>query len=381
MINVTNKENCCGCGACVQGCPVQCIHMEADQEGFLYPIVDQERCIQCGLCNKICPLINTKDLKSDVLETKIAYAQDEELRRKSSSGAIFSLCATAILEQGGVIYGAAFDEDFRVHHMSVDTIEKLDLLRGSKYVQSDTENTFSEVRQYLEQGKKVLFTGTACQIAGLKSYLRKEWENLYTIDVLCHGVPSPALWKQYLKEKSEEYGAGVKNVSFRSKSIGWKQFAMCIEFLNETMYERVFTKDAFMTLFLGNISLRPSCYACGFKGMPRVSDLTIGDCWGVEDHTPHMDDNKGTSVVVVNSEKGEELVKLISPNIVCCDVDLDRAVAPMAESRRSVTKHLNRKQFFKKLERGSSTEELLKTMHLGIFKRAYRKYRRLTKKI
>ena len=173
----------------------------------------------------------------------------------------------------------------------------------------------------------------------------------------------------------------MKNVSFRSKSIGWKQFAMCIEFLNETMYERVFTKDAFMTLFLGNISLRPSCYACGFKGMPRVSDLTIGDCWGVEDHTPHMDDNKGTSVVVVNSEKGEELVKLISPNIVCCDVDLDRAVAPMAESRRSVTKHLNRKQFFKKLERGSSTEELLKTMHLGIFKRAYRKYRRLTKKI
>ncbi len=380
MIEVKKKRECCGCQACAQICPKKCIYMKEDEEGFWYPEADMQACVNCKLCEQVCPVQNTESNQNHVSGVYVTYAKDEELRQKSSSGGIFSLCADYILQQGGVVFGAAFDDAFMVHHIAVEQNADLDLLRGSKYLQSRIENTYAEAEQYLKNGRKVLFTGTACQIAGLKAYLRKEYKGLYTLDILCHGVPSPKLWRHYLQCKMKENGSDIRKIFFRDKMLGWKKFSMKIEFLNEHRYESVFTKDDFMTLFLSNICLRPSCYHCGFKDIPRVSDVTIGDCWGIENYMPDMDDDKGTSLLVVNSEKGEELFQAFRDCILYQTAELDKALSPAADSRKSVAVHPNRKKFFKLLHSGKSSTELMQTLQLNVPARLKRKVRYLLRK-
>ena len=233
MIEIQNKKDCCGCGACNQVCPKQCIKMESDKEGFLYPKVDTESCINCGLCEKSCPILNNQRSKELFQKYYLAYYTDEVVRLSSSSGGVFSVLSKAVIQNGGVVFGAAFDQEWLVHHVGVERQEDLRVLRGSKYLQSRSESCYREAKALLEVGRPVLYSGTGCQIAGLKSYLKKDYEKLLTVDIICHGVPSPKLWKHYLSEQEQTFGAPVQRVFFRNKDTGWNNFSMSIDFSNQ----------------------------------------------------------------------------------------------------------------------------------------------------
>lgn len=347
MICIEDKTKCCGCSACVQRCPGQCIEMTTDFEGFGYPKVDGKRCMNCGLCERVCPILNHMDEQNDgPLKTYIAYAKDEDLRLSSSSGGMFTNFAEDVLQKGGMVFGAAFDSNFMVHHIGVADQKEIGKLRGSKYLQSRIENTYRDVEATLKTNVPVLFTGTACQVAGLKSFLRKDYSNLITVDVLCHGVPSPVVWKKYLETVKKAHGSALRRISSRCKNYGWKKFSVLLEFSNNTEYLRTFTEDPYMRLFLTNVCLRPSCYACKFKGMGRPSDVTIGDCWGVEQHSPEMDDDKGISVVIIHTEAGIELYQAIRPGLIEKECELNTTLPQSADSRKSVPPHPGRYGFF-----------------------------------
>lgn len=375
MIAINDKKNCCGCGACEQKCPKQCIAMIEDAEGFFYPSVNKMKCIDCGVCEKVCPVINATEGKQDVVAyaAYAAYANDNNLRMKSSSGGLFTLFAMQILDQDGVVFGAAFDENFMVHHIAIESMEELSKLQGSKYIQSRIENTYREVAQYLKVGRKVLYTGTACQVAGLKKYLGKEYEQLYTIDVLCHGVPSPKVWKRYLDYQEKCHDGVVTRIFFRQKDFGWKTFALKIQFSNLSEYKQIFFDDFFMQMFLANICLRPSCHACKFKELDRPSDITIGDSWGIENYMPDMDDNNGTSVVLIRSSKGQKLFDLCQSEIKYKEAEVDKILPPTADSRKSVEIHFGRTRFFKKLNAGCSIPKLAKVIQQSFPRRVAEK--------
>ena len=353
---MTNKIDCCGCTACVHICPVKCITMREDGEGFLYPAVDSQRCIGCRKCDEVCPARSLENGNTET-DTYICYNRDDKVRKQSSSGGVFSLLSEWIIKQNGAVFGAAFDGDFEVCHIAAETEEELSELRGSKYVQSRLENAYPLTKKYLENKSMVLFSGTACQIAGLKKYLGREYENLYTVDVLCHGVPSPKIWKMYLDDLKNRYGADIEKIEFRNKQNGWKNYCMNIEFADNQRYSVLHRDDEFMQIFLGNIDLRQTCYDCRFKDLPRISDMTIGDSWGVEGYMPDMDDDGGTSVVYVHSPKGRQMLDEIREFLNLREASLDK-VLTMTDVRKSVKKHPNRKKFFAGLERGEDINTL-----------------------
>lgn len=367
---MVDREKCCGCTACVHICPVKCIEMEEDKEGFLQPAVDKEKCINCHKCETVCPIRN---LKNDNTETKtfVGYHKNEAVRNQSSSGGIFSLASEWIFSQGGVVFGAAFDENFEVCHIAAETEEELSKLRGSKYVQSRLGNAYPRVKQYLENNRKVLFSGTACQIAGLKYYLNKDYENLYTVDVLCHGVPSPKIWKMYLEHIKNRYNASIDKIDFRSKKSGWKSYSFNMKFSDKQQYCVKFFEDKYMQMFLGNIDLRPSCYDCRFKGFPRISDMTIGDSWGIESYMPDMDDDGGTSIILLHSEKGSKMLESFRESLNIREASLDKALPITAESRKSVIMHPNRKKFFDSAEKGESFDALYGYLKKNLIQRGF----------
>lgn len=367
MPKLSEKENCCGCGACMQACPKQCITLLPDSEGFSYPKVNDSICIECRACERVCPVIgDNKELKTKSLnKALVAYVKNDELRMSSSSGGIFGLLANYIIDMGGIIVGAAFDDDLMVHHIIVDNKEDLKRLQGSKYLQSRIERTYDLTKQALDKGAKVLFSGTACQIAGLKAFLKKEYSNLYTVDVLCHGVPSPKVWKSYLNWQSKLNNASVESAFFRDKKHGWKVFALLLRFSNKKEYEQIFTKDLYMQLFLKNICLRPSCHHCKFKDLNRPSDITVGDCWGIEQYMPGMDDDKGTSIVIAHTQKGLELFDSVRSKTEYREADVDVILPPSADSRKSVTPHENRRLFFKLLNRNIPFDDLEVALYNG----------------
>ena len=354
---MNHKSECCGCTACQQICPVQCIVMTSDEEGFLYPKINEGQCIGCQKCEAVCP-IQTPPLVKGKTQTYVGYAQNEKIRRRSSSGGIFSLAAEYVLKRGGAVFGAAFDDALAVHHICVESEEDLDKLRGSKYVQSSLENTYAQAEEYLIDGRWVLFSGTACQIAGLKNYLGKEYDRLLTIDVLCHGVPSPKIWKLYLEDQERKYNSKIISIQFRDKKLGWKLYSIRIQFENGREYAVPFTKDKFMNMFLANIDLRPACHDCRFKELPRVSDMTIGDCWGIENYMPEMDDDKGTSLFMVHSPKGERILEAIREDLAVKEAELNRFLSGDADLRKSVDMHPNRKKYWAGVYRGESLDVL-----------------------
>lgn len=328
MIDIKEKHNCCGCSACVQVCPKQCISMSADNEGFLYPQVDTAICIDCGLCEKVCPVINQNEPR-EPLAVYAAKNNNEDIRLKSSSGGIFTLLAEQIISEGGVVFGARFNEKWDVVHDYTETIEGLEPFRGSKYVQSIIGDNFKIAKQFLNNDRKVLFSGTPCQIAGLKRYLQKEYKNLLTIDIICHGVPSISIWGKY-KNKVKKLASSscedfnqlttLNDVNFRDKANGWRHYMCTYSIVNVSSNQTnrltfEHTKDPYMQLFLSNYSLRPSCYYCPAKAGKSLSNMTLGDCWGIKRMENSFDDNKGVGVCVIHNNN--ELLDIVLRESQC----------------------------------------------------------------
>ena len=346
------KQDCSGCTACINICPVQCISMEVDQEGFSYPQIDSSRCIHCGNCRRVC-----KESEQECANRNgvayVAYAIDDNLRKYSSSGGVFSVIAEKIIEKGGFVYGARFNKDFKVAHYSIDSKDKLFALRGSKYVQSNIGNCFTEIKEKLEHGILVYFSGTPCQVDGLLAFLGREYDNLYTQDIICHGVPSPSVWKAYLQLRSG--GERIKSVSFRDKTYGWHYFSMKIE-TEKRKYVKRLDEDTYMRLFLNNVILRPSCYACHHKHIHRKADFTLADCWGEQREL--NDDDKGLSMFFVNSEKGQRLFEAVDNDLYFQSISFDEAVNKQTALTKSVPYNQNRELFFTL----ASNEGMIKTI-------------------
>lgn len=374
MISIFEKSQCSGCGACAQVCPKKCIEMCSDFEGFLYPKVDDSLCIKCNICDNICP-IKDQVVKREAKDPAcfVAYNKNDKVREQSSSGGIFYSLACQILLNDGVVFGAAFDDDhYLVHHVPIDKIEDLKKLQGSKYVQSRIENTYIETKKFLLSGKNVLFTGTPCQISGLKKYLKKDYDNLFLVDILCHGVPSPKLWYKYLNEKIFNRGE-VESVSFRDKTYGWRKYSLRITFKDKTNSIVPFLEDDYMKLFTKNVSLRPSCYNCHFKDIHRESDLTLGDCWDIQSFKRELDDDKGISVVIVHTEKGKILLEQCNSDLFINKAILDEVLPPTADSRKSVWCHPERETLFRWLSKNKSMKKLGYLVKPGILHKIKKK--------
>ncbi|MEG1834489.1 MAG: Coenzyme F420 hydrogenase/dehydrogenase, beta subunit C-terminal domain [Oscillospiraceae bacterium] len=350
MIEITNKAKCTGCNACQSVCPKSCISMKIDNEGFLYPIVNKELCVNCNLCEKICPIINKVDGQNEPIAYG-AYSKDKNVRLQSSSGGIFTLLAESVINRGGIVFGACFDKEFNVIHDFASDINGLSKFRGSKYVQSKTSDTYIRAKEFLDEKRLVLFTGTPCQIGGLKAYLQKDYNNLICQDIICHGVPSPMVWQKYIEYRKDIAKSNIDNINFRDKSEGWQNFSMKIEFASGSSDVQLLRNDLMIKSFLKNVSLRPSCYACSFKTLNRQSDITLADFWGIENVMPKMNDDKGTSLVIINSQKGQTLFDLIKDDIIFENTDLQKAISFNSAAIKSVPINNNRKGFFEDIDR------------------------------
>lgn len=371
MIVLKGKKYCCGCHACGNVCPKQCISMLADEQGFLYPNVDTENCINCGLCEKVCPIINQKENRKPI-KIYAAKNKNEEVRRKSSSGGVFTLLAEYVLNNDGVVFGAKFDDDWNVVHAWTDNIEDLAAFRGSKYVQSTIGNTYREAKEFLTQGRKVLFSGTPCQIAGLKKYLRTDYDNLITMDIICHGVPSPKVWQDYLSTLRASFrnqcGVGrnsdsslnklpvITSISFRDKTNGWKKYGFELRYNtaskiannkgsnsandNEHIFLQSFMENVFMKGFLANLYLRPSCYVCATRSGKSGADISVGDYWGIQNFHPKFDDDKGIGLILINTLEGKELFGKFDTE--CIETTYDNALIgnPCVEHSVTMTKYV-----------------------------------------
>ncbi len=310
MIQIEDKRRCCGCEACRQVCPKECIRLVRDEEGFGYPVVDLEHCIECHRCEQVCPFMKLGAPRKP-LAVYAACTTDEGLRKASSSGGLFTLLAEETLSRGGVVFGARFDETWGVCHDYTETVEGLAPFRGSKYLQSRIGDNYQRAELFLKEGRPVLFTGTPCQIKGLVHYLGHVYDNLTTVDVVCHGVPSPMVWQRYLTTLRAGQGK-ISGISFRDKSVsGWRRYDFVVQSTEGEGVRQFYGDNIYMRGFLHDLYLRPSCYACMAKGGRSQSDLTLGDYWGVERTCPDLDraldEDKGTSVVLIHSAQGQRL--------------------------------------------------------------------------
>lgn len=380
MIQVMDKAKCVGCHACYNCCPLNCITMEDDNEGFMYPRVDQNVCINCKKCEKVCPVIQKPILGSFSEASFAAYSKNEQIRKCSSSGGVFSVLAQIVLKHNGVVFGAAFDDEFQVHHIRVESVKDLEKLRGSKYVQSRIEKTFKDAKEILESGREVYFSGTPCQIDGFKNYLGREYENLITQDIICHGVPAPYVWDKYLDSVRNNINSEITQISFRDKLLGWRKYSVRIEGANGKVEMSTFLDNPMMRAYLRDMCLRPSCYDCPSKGVKRSSDITLADFWNVSDFIDDFDDDRGTDLIICHSSKGMKLLQEAESAIECHKVDM-RAVyenVPMNTSSRLPTK---RNDFMEYLEHGSFVESVQKYCTIPIHERLVTKIKLISKRI
>jgi NAD-dependent dihydropyrimidine dehydrogenase PreA subunit len=305
MINITNKIDCCGCTACYNICPQRCIEMIEDKEGFLYPKVNEERCINCHLCEKVCPILN-KPLKTSDFDEKgyVINSKNSEIRQKSPSGGFVSVLSEYVIDNEGVVYGAAYDENNIVKHIRIEDKENISSILGSKYVRSCLTDIFADVKADLQSNKLVCFVGTPCEVNGLHNFLGKKTEKLILVDFVCHGNPSPLIWKKYLEYQEKIYSSKIIECNFRNKTYGYHHSTMKLVFANGKRYYGSARIDYMLKPFLEEISSRPSCYNCSFRDVKRISDFTLFDCWHYEELSGEKDDDKGHTNVVINSNKG-----------------------------------------------------------------------------
>lgn len=379
MIDIRDKSQCCGCEACVQRCPKHCIVLVEDAEGFLYPKVDASVCVDCGLCEKVCPVIN----QSDERQPQAVYAAinpDSDVRQSSSSGGIFSALADAVLSQGGVVFGVCWDKEWRLVFDYVETRDDLYRFRGSKYLQAHIGDAYIRAEQFLKSGRQVLFTGTPCQIAALKRYLKRDYDNLLAVDVICHGAPSPGVFRSYLSEEiaqvadrqqknsvslsSKPYiteqnvlntvGWYIEDIQFRDKRLGWKKFSFTLRLAeasaegdkNTVSLSYPLNENVFMRGFLRDFYLRPSCYSCPAKSGKSGSDITLGDFWGINQLKSEIDDDQGISAVMVNTPQGASWLDSLS--LEQCSMSYDDVCRYNSAIVRSVACPPQRVKFFER---------------------------------
>ena len=316
MIRISDKSLCCGCTACVAVCPAQCIVFRRDREGFDYPVANPDLCIHCGKCESVCPVLNPLEPDGPMASYAVRIPEFVE---GSSSGGVFPALARNVIAAGGVVYGAVFNPDMTVGHMAAETMSEVGRMRGSKYVQSDLYDSFGEIKEYLKQGRPVLFSGTPCQVAGLNRFLGKKHDSLLTVELACHGVPSPGVWEKYLDALSRKYGGMVSEVKFRDKSRSWRNYDFTVS-IGDTRVSVPHHEDPFMALFLQNMTLRPSCYECPSKGGRSHADIILADLWNMVSVPDIQDDDKGMSLAVANTLNGK--VALQALNVEFIDVDL-----------------------------------------------------------
>lgn len=377
MIKIYRREDCCGCGACEQVCPRDCISLIPDKEGYWYPQVDEKKCIECHLCEKTCPVLNPEGERVP-LNVYAAINKDDGIRANSASGGIFTIVAENVIERGGVVFGVKFDEDWNAVFDYTETKEGLAAFRRSKYVQAWLGDTYKKVCEFLQSNRLVLFVGTPCQVAGLRRFLKKEYENLLLMDLLCEGVPSPKVWKMYLEEELALQGEintvlphpisekdfHVKDISFRNKSLGWKKFSFALTLAkataageeNSVLPSYINRESAYMQAMFQYLDLRPICYECPFKSCKSHSDITIADYWGITVLHPEMDDDKGTSMVYINTEKGRTFYD--AEKTYYLETSYEEAF-PYNNVVTSSKLHPYRERFFSKIDETSSIIDLL----------------------
>lgn len=343
-VSLPDANHCTGCGACKNACPREAVRMCADSEGFAQPVIDEKACVRCKLCERACPVLN-HSYKNVSSPKSYAIMAKDEVREVSSSGGFFSVAAEKVLSQNGVVYGAAWTDDWRVKHIAVTKPENLGLIRSSKYVQSDTGDSYRAVKAALSEEKTVLYSGCPCQIAGLYGYLGKDYDKLYTAEIICHGVPSPKALQKYLQDNFEN--EEIESINFRDKRVFRWSTTSNIYFKNGEEYHRSEKEDSFLRAFLPCMILRRSCAVCPFSRLPRQADITMGDFWGSEKYRIGINDGKGLSAVLVNSKKGEKLFEDIKPEFTFCEeAPLDTITHINKTILRPFSSHPGRKHFF-----------------------------------
>ena len=379
MIQLVDKKNCCGCHACLQVCPKRCISMTEDNEGFLYPSVDIESCIDCGLCEQVCPMFNPEKPQQP-LEVHAAKNPDVVVRMDSSSGGVFSALAEQVIAEGGVVFGAKYDESYtKVVHAYAETKDAISVFRRSKYAQSEIGNTYKEAETFLKQGREVLYSGTPCQIAGLKHYLRREYDKLLTIDIVCHGVPSPLVWREYLKSivPQEEK---VRYVNMRDKRNGWSSYCIAVRTDKREICMPA-SKCVFIEGFLRDLYLRPSCYNCSAKSGRSGSDITLGDFWGVANLHSECADEGGVSLALAWSREGVDVVRSAKCSVVESNYNNVKVFNPSIE--RNVAEPKLRGTFWERFEQEgvAAIEMVCRELRPSLFSRVLTKVKNTIRRI
>lgn len=303
MIELINKNKCSGCASCHNACPNSAITMKIDYSGFAYPFIDAKLCVECGLCRSVCPALEIPHYDCSHPKAFVVQNRNTNIRNESTSGGAFSGLAQQVLENNGVVFGVGMTDELCAAHMSTDSNTGLAAFRGSKYVQSDIGLTFREAESYLKSGRQVCFSGTPCQIYGLKKYLRKEYSNLFTVDVMCRAVPSPMVLKKYLAYQKEKYSC-FDRITFRDKALGYSYSTLALYQGEKAVYRNGSELDPWLRLFLNGYCIRESCLSCPFQKDERASDITLCDWWDTSAIEKSMDDNKGTTGVVIWTENG-----------------------------------------------------------------------------
>ena len=351
-IEIKDPENCCGCWGCENACPTKSITMLEDEEGFRYPKVNEDTCIECGLCIKTCPIIHAEaDKLNETQHAFLLQHRNQDVLAQSASGGAFTAIATYVIRQGGVVFGAAYSKDFVVKHQYVEREEDLKIFRNSKYVQSEMGDAFTEAKKFLREGRMVCFSGVPCQLEGLLRYLRRSYDNLVTVDVLCHSITSPKVFRIYVQSLRNKFGDGITSIMFRDKKpYGYKYSQMSAYIGDKQVYKEGVDTNVYLRSFFSDVNVRPSCYDCKFKKQHHLTDFSIWDCFDVYKFSETFDNDKGVTRLLVNSGKGMRIIDSLRNEALIMEIPVDTAVSGVNEMFHSVKTNPKRKAFFADLQ-------------------------------